>query len=80
MNVAELMELISDRQGGQSNEKFAKQFDFSGVTLFRWYKGERKPSIANVRSLARYFRQQGDEEMLKALAEYALFGDDDTSS
>jgi hypothetical protein len=79
MNVAELMEMIATRQGEVSNERYARNFDISGSTLFRWRKGERTPNLETIRSMAKYFKQVGDAEMLDALAAYALFGKDSLS-
>lgn len=74
MNVAELVQMIEQRQGDVSNEKYARHFDVSGTTLFRWRKGERAPNIEAIRNMARFYKKQGDKEMLAALAEYALYG------
>lgn len=79
MNVAELMEMISRRQGDLSNEKYARNLDVSGTTLFRWRKGERAPNLEAIRNMARFYKQQGDTEMLDALSAYALFGEDSLS-
>lgn len=75
MNVAELMEMISRRQGEMSNERYARNLDVSGTTLFRWRKGERAPNLETIRNMAKYYKQQGDTEMLDALSAYALFGE-----
>jgi len=75
MNVVELMEKIGRRQGKESNERYARNFDVSGSTLFRWRKGQRSPNLDALRGMAKYYKQVGDTEMLDALAEYALFGD-----
>lgn len=76
MKVAELMKKIEQRQGNLSNEKYARNFDISGSTLFRWRKGERSPDLGAIRGMARYYKQVGDTEMLEALSQYALFGGD----
>lgn len=76
MNVVELMEKISLRQGDESNERYARNFDVSGSTLFRWRKGQRQPNLEALRGMAKYYRRIGDAEMIDALTEYALFGDD----
>ena len=75
MNVVELMEKISHRQGEMSNEKYARNFDVTGSTLFRWHKGQRQPNLVALRNMAKYYRQIGDAEMVDVLTEYTLFGD-----
>lgn len=75
MNVVELMEKISHRQGEESNERYARNFDVSGSTLFRWHKGQRRPNLDALRNMAKYYRQIGDAEMVEVLTEYTLFGD-----
>lgn len=74
MIAKELIEKIEQRQGGMSNEKYARNFDIAGSTLFRWRKGERQPDLAAVRGMARYYFGVGDMEMLEALSQYALYG------
>jgi len=73
--VEQLMEQVEKRQGGQSNERYASNFGISGATLFRWYKGNRKPDLDSIRNMAKFYQMQGDTEMIKFLADYALFGD-----
>lgn len=75
MNVEQLMEQVEKRQSGQSNERYARNFGISGTTLFRWYKGDRKPDLVSIRNMAKFYQMQGDTEMVKYLADYALFGD-----
>lgn len=77
--MAELMKMISCRQGELSNEKYARNLDVSGTTLFRWHKGERAPNLDAIRNMAKYYKQLGDAEMLDALASYALFGENSSS-
>lgn len=79
MNVAQLMEKVKARQGEMSNERYARNFDVSGTTLFRWHKGERQPDLYAVRAMARYYTAQKDKEMIRALTSYALFGGDNSS-
>lgn len=74
MKVAELMKLIQVRQGELSNERYARSLDISGVTLFRWHKGERSPNIGAIRNMAKHYKAIGDTEMLDALSAYALYG------
>jgi len=70
--MAELMELIRKRQGDMSIEEFANKMGARTATLSRQYNGERQLGIDTLRRYATYFRMQGDEEMLRALAAYAL--------
>lgn len=72
--MVELMEKISLRQGEESNERYARNFNVSGSTLFRWRKGQRRPNLDALRSMAMYYRRVGDTEMVDVLTEYTLFG------
>lgn len=74
--MVELMQQISTRQGDISNERYARNFDISGVTLFRWHKGQRKPDVNGIRKMARFYQSIGDAEMVKLLSQYVLFGEE----
>lgn len=70
--MADLMDLIKQRQGAMSIEEFANKIGTRGATLSRQYAGERDLGIDVLRRYAAYFKQQNDREMLEALASYAL--------
>jgi predicted transcriptional regulator len=72
MEMAELMELIKQRQGDMSIEEFANKMGTRAATLYRQYNGERQLGIDALRRYAAYFRDQGDDEMIHALKSYAL--------
>lgn len=80
MDVAELMKMIQKRQGDESNERYAYNLNLTGSTLFRYYEGERRPNLDAIRKMAQYYQKIGDNEMLEALADYALFGGKGSSS
>jgi transcriptional regulator with XRE-family HTH domain len=70
--MAELMEMIKNRQGEMSIEEFANKMGTRSATLSRQYNGERNLGVDALRRYAAYFKQRNDVEMLKALASYAL--------
>lgn len=72
MEMAELVEMIQDRQGKKSIEQYANEMGLRGATLFRFYKGQREISVSSLRKMAEYYRLQGDRTMVSALAAYAL--------
>ncbi len=72
MKMAELVELLKDRQGDLPTEVYANRMGIRGVTLWRYYTEQRGVSINAIRKMAHYFQMQNDEEMLRALAAYAL--------
>jgi len=78
MEMAELVEMIQDRQGKTSIESYANQIGIRGATLYRYYNKQRDMSLEVIRKLIQFYRQQGDTEMVDALKEFAV-GDGDSS-
>lgn len=70
--MAELMELLKDRQDEMSNEEFANKVGLRGSTLGRYYRGESIIGTTALQKLASEFVKRGDMIMLGALAAYAL--------
>lgn len=72
MEMAELMQLIKERQGETPNEVYANLMGIRGNTLHRYHIKDREIGLEALRKLFNFYRQQGDVEMLKALGAYAF--------
>lgn len=80
MNDILINALIDRRQAAGSNGKplsykeFAKLISdqMNGPTLFRFIKGDMNLQVAQLRLIAAWARANRDNEMLRALAAYAL--------
>ncbi len=70
--MAELIELLRDRQGKMSNEQFANMVGLRGATLGRCYRGESILGASALQKFASEFVKRGDMVMIGALAVYAL--------
>ena len=80
MEMAELIKLLKQRQGEMSMEEYANKMGTRTSTLHRQYSGGRNLSIDILQRYAVYFREKGDQEMIDALASYALGFDVEISS
>lgn len=79
MKMAQLVEMLKERQkreGIKSDEAYANRIGIRGSTLWRYYNADRGMNLKVIRILARYFQSKGDEEMVSALKDYAVFGED----
>ena len=65
----DLKELIRDRQGELTNEKFANVVGLVGSTVWRWYEGNTISLLARLK-LIEYFAALNDYEIVGALLAY----------
>lgn len=73
VNMAELVTMIQERQGGESTEVFANRMRIRQSTLHRYYTGKtRDMSLHTLRKLAKYFKKRDDQEMIAAIVDYVL--------
>lgn len=72
MKMAELVKMIQERQGQMSIEEYANRMGIRGATLYRYYSEEREIGLAVLRKLIRFYKDQGDTNMVEALTEYAV--------
>jgi len=73
--MSQLVELLKDREAnsGLPRELFAHQIGLkTSSTLYHYYNGTREVGVKAARNLASYFSEQGDTEMVHALASYLL--------
>jgi hypothetical protein len=73
LNMATLMEMVETRRGDLSYEDYAHRIGLKTSVLYKYVKeaGARDMSIPNLQKMARYYYEQGDKEMVEALASYA---------
>jgi len=72
--MAALMEMVEARRGDVSYEDYAHRMGLKTSVLYKYVKerGKRDMSIPNLQKMARFYYQQGDNEMVEALASYAI--------
>lgn len=82
MKMAEIVKMIRSRQdeAGLSIEKYANRIGITGAALWRYYETDREMNLKVIRAMGKFYQQQGDQEMINALKEYAVFGGDNGSS
>lgn len=80
--MAEIVRMIKTRQeqANVSTEKYANRIGITGAALWRYYNTPREMDLKVIRAMGRFYREQGDQEMINALKEYAVFGGDNGSS
>jgi len=76
MDVAQLMEMVEDRKGSRSFDRFAKEIDMNSTTLYKMISdGKKNPGrdlgVTSIKKLIAYFNRVNDREMVAALVEYA---------
>ena len=74
--MAEIAKMIKARQEKEqlSTEKYANKIGITRVALWRYYNTDREMNLDVVRTLGKFYNDQGDQEMINALKEYAVFG------
>lgn len=80
--MAELVKMIKSRQdkAGLSTEKYANNIGITGAALWRYYNTNREMDLGVIRAMGQFYLKQNDQEMLKALKEYAVFGGNGSTS
>lgn len=80
--MAELVKLIKSRQteAGLSTEKYANNIGITGAALWRYYNTNREMDLSVIRAMGQFYLKQNDQEMIKALKEYAVFGGNGSAS
>jgi len=73
--MATVMKMIDERRGGLSYEDYAHMMGLKMSVLYKYVteqeKRKRDMSIPNLQKIARFYHDQGDQEMVEALASYA---------
>jgi len=72
MEMNDLVEMLKARQGDRSVEQYAHELGLTMSYLYLIYRGERNVNVDSIRKIAKYFRSQGDMEMIRALSEFAI--------
>lgn len=72
--MATVMKMVETRRGGTSFEDYAHRMGLKISVLYKYVKeeGERDMSIPNLQKMAKFYYEQGDFEMVEALASYAI--------
>ena len=69
--MAELIELLQDAQGEQSNTQFCAELDIPNQsTLISLYNGTRKVGLQTGRRIAMYAHRSGNTKLKLATAEF----------
>ena len=72
LEMHDLAQLLRNRRGEIPYEDLAREIDIKTSTLFRQLVGQRVTSLVTLRKLAKWAHKKKDEELLDALATYAL--------
>jgi cation transport regulator ChaB len=75
LDMATVMKMVEDRRGDESYEDYAHRMGLKMSVLYKYArqeKGKRDMSIPNLQKMAQFYHTQGDQEMIEALASYAI--------
>jgi hypothetical protein len=80
LDMATVMGMVEQRRGDESYEDYAHRMGLKMSVLYKYAnqkdnkssKGIRDMSIPNLQKMARFYHEQGDQEMVEALASYAM--------
>ncbi len=67
-----VMEMLKSRQGDKAVEDFAHDMGVRSSSLWAYYREDKSIGLSNGRKMISYFQDQGDTEMVYALASFLL--------